>query len=301
MKAWAPTQVVMAIAGMLCAMLLSGVAAAQSGGAKVETNPAAEAATAVTSVDTVPVAKPADDTAPTAKAADAAPASEIAPAAKAPGQEEAGTRGQDARATGTAPVTEKPKLVNPEEDREIGSGPVPASDGTADRAKPWNPGWFGLLWPLVVVLAGIILLFWAARRFLPGMRRMAGNRAVEVLGRTYLSPRQSVTVVKLGRRILVIGQTADQLSPLASISDPEEVSELAGLCESSGRHSATTTFRKIFQRMDREYEEPAGGAAAADASGASEVSAEDIDRVRDELRSLTDKVRQVSTGRKKES
>lgn len=280
MKAWAPTQVVTAIAGMLCAMLLAGVAAGQSGGANVETNPAPAADTAVTSVEAAPAAAQPGAGAPAAEAAKTAPVA--VPEA--------------------TPVTEKPKFTNPDEDRRIGSEPGSSPDGPAGgKGTSGGLSIWDILWPLLIVLGGIVVLFWAARRFLPGMRRMAGSRAVEVLGRTYLSPRQSVTVVRLGRRILVIGQTAEQLSALASISDPEEVSELVGLCEGSGQNSATATFGKIFRGLDRQYEESAvGDQEVAEGSGGDEVSVEDIDRVRNELRSLTDKVRQVSNGRKKE-
>jgi flagellar biogenesis protein FliO len=271
MKAWAPTPVVLAIAGLLCAVLLAPVVLAQSGtagasaGARVETNP------------------PVNTTKPTVTSVEPVPP---APATAAPVEASGEPR--------------KP-VVNPDEDRPIDAGDESSNEPTAEGSKTWNPGWLGLLWPLALVLTGIFVMFWAAKRYLPGLRRMAGSRAVEILGRTYLTPRQSVTVVKLGRRVLVIGQTAEQLSALASITDPEEVSEIVGLCESAGGHSSTATFRKIFQRMDREYEGESADAAPPAGAATDDVSQEDLDRVRGELRSLAEKVRQVSDGRKKES
>ncbi|NIA20603.1 MAG: hypothetical protein GWP05_01245, partial [Anaerolineaceae bacterium] len=98
-------------------------------------------------------------------------------------------------------------------------------------------GWLSLVAPLVVVLLVIVLVFWAVRKYVPGMRRLTGSSVVRVLARTYLSPRQSVTLIKVGRRILVVGQTADRLSRLGEISDGEEVSELLGLCRSEGDQS----------------------------------------------------------------
>ncbi len=285
MKAWALTPVVSAIAGLLCAMLLAPVVLAQSGaagssaGARVETNPPANTdKPTVTSVEPVPATA-----APTTPSA--APTS-------------SGNR--DATAIQASDETRKP-IVNPNENRLINAGDEPSDGEASEGSSTWNPGWIGLLWPLALVLVGIFVMFWAAKRYLPGLRRMAGSRAVEILGRAYLTPRQSVTVVKLGRRVLVIGQTAEQLSALASITDPEEVSEIVGLCESAGGNSSTATFRKIFQRMDREYEDESADAAPPAEAAADDVSQEDLDRVRSELRSLAEKVRQVSDGRKKES
>jgi flagellar biogenesis protein FliO len=176
--------------------------------------------------------------------------------------------------------------------RRIGGNGAPQEDEARDEgAADWELGWFDMLWPLVLVLGGIALLFWAARRYLPGMRRMTGSRAVTVLARTYLSPRQSINVVRLGRRILVVGQSADALSALGSISDPEEVSEIVGLCESAGESSSVSSFRKIFQRMDGEF-------AADNSAGGQDIGQEDLSRVRGQLDGLREKLHRLTGGRK---
>lgn len=178
------------------------------------------------------------------------------------------------------------------DNRLIDGGTTQTEDTSSDTGddRRWNLSVLDILWPLLAVLAGIVLLFWAARKYLPGVQRLTGSAAVEVLARTHLAPRQSINVVRLGRRILVVGQTAEQLSPLASISDAEEVSELIGLCRSAGAGSATSSFRKVFQRMDKEF-------AAAEDAGA-ETDDDELHRVRGELDSLADKVRRVTDHRK---
>lgn len=202
-----------------------------------------------------------------------------------------GVEKQKLDAAGTSNEDEAGKTADDNPDKRLIFGKGRATDtGSGDR-----PGvnLLSMLWPLLLVLAGIALLFWAARKYLPGVRRLTGSRAAEVLARTHLSPRQSINIIKLGRRILVVGQTGEQLSPLGSITDPEEVSELIGLCESAGGGSATSRFRKVFQRMDSEF-------SAADAEAAAGGD-EELRRVRGELDSLTEKVRRVSGGREKPS
>ncbi len=166
----------------------------------------------------------------------------------------------------------------------------PSGDSTDEAA---DGGLLGGLWPVAVVLALIGLLFWAARRYLPGMRRLAGSPAVKVLGRTYLSPKQSVAVLKVGRRLLVVGQAGDRLASLAEIDDPHEVSELIGVCESSGARSATASFRNVFRQADRELDTQDEPAMEVE-----EGESQEIGRVRNELNDLTRKVREVVDLRK---
>jgi flagellar biogenesis protein FliO len=172
-----------------------------------------------------------------------------------------------------------------------------AAEGTGQTSRSGTskgsggPNVLSLLWPLAVILALIVLVYWAARRYLPGMKRLAGSDAVKVLARTYVSPRQSIALVKAGRRVLVVGQTAERLSALASIDDPEEVSELLGLCQGAGEGSAGASFRKAFQEMDDEFRAAEDAAAPADG--------EELRRVREELDRLAEKVRRVANLPKK--
>ena len=158
-----------------------------------------------------------------------------------------------------------------------------------DKSNPKSAGdfnWLSLVAPLVVVLVVIVLVFWAVRKYVPGMRRLAGSDVVRVLARTYLSPRQSVTLIKVGRRILVVGQSADRLSALGEVSDEQEVSELLGLCRSEGDGSLSRSFQKVFQDVDREFDESDGAPA--------EESGEQLGRVRSQLDNLARKVREVA-------
>jgi len=143
---------------------------------------------------------------------------------------------------------------------------------------------FRWLWPLLAVVAVILLVFWLARKYLPGMKRLGGSEAVKVLGRTYLSPRQSILVVRVGRRLIVVGQSPEHLAALDSVTDPAEISELLGLCESGQTGSAASSFRRVFQQEERKF------AAVEDQA----VEAEELRRIRDELDTLAQKVRRVA-------
>lgn len=81
---------------------------------------------------------------------------------------------------------------------------------------------------LALVIATIFALRWSARRFL---RLPSGQSsdAVRVLSRTPISPKQHVVLLAVGRRVLVVADSGQQLSTLCEISDQEEVRSLGGV------------------------------------------------------------------------
>jgi flagellar biosynthetic protein FliO len=88
--------------------------------------------------------------------------------------------------------------------------------------RPWYHS--GLL-ALGAVLALIFAVMIVVRRYVPSVRAMSGG-ALKVISRVHLSPKQSVALVQVGPRLILIGVTPDRLTPLGEISDPREVSDL---------------------------------------------------------------------------
>jgi len=92
-----------------------------------------------------------------------------------------------------------------------------------DRSTPWYRTGIGAL---AVVLALIGGAFWIVRRWMPSARP-ADAGAMKIVGRTGLTPKHSLVLVRVGRRYLMVGVSADRLDTLCEISDPEEVAQLA--------------------------------------------------------------------------
>ncbi len=142
--------------------------------------------------------------------------------------------------------------------------------------------------PLAFVLVVIVALTWAARRMFPRMGRGGGEGAITVLSRCALSPKQSLCLVRLGRRIVLLGLTADRINTLAEITDPDEAALLTAAA-SSGR---AQSFRSALIGMMSAYrpglQEESGGAEM-------EPVPADVDPRASGLRSsvtaLTDRVR----------
>lgn len=130
------------------------------------------------------------------------------------------------------PVTaSRPAAVSPE-DRPIGGGAL------SDQ----NSG-LKLVAALLVVVAALLVLRSLVRR----SRRLsgAGDAAgpLEAVASLRLSPTHQVRLVRLGRRLIVVGLTGQSMATLAEVSDPREIADLlerAGVKQSPTRAPVPT-------------------------------------------------------------
>jgi flagellar biosynthetic protein FliO len=90
---------------------------------------------------------------------------------------------------------------------------------------------------LAIVVGLVLILRWVARRFLPGAATPRATSAVRLLARTPVGPKQQILLVAVGRRVLVIGDTGQQMTRLSDISDPEEVAALTAHLTHAGSGS----------------------------------------------------------------
>ena len=115
---------------------------------------------------------------------------------------------------------------------------------------------------LAGVLALIVILFMAGRRFLPRGAFAhhrgggAGNGAIHVLARTAISVKQRIILLQVGRRILVVADGGPSLTTLAEIDDPAEAAALIAQLQSeksagsfsSALNGAMDQFRSAQKR-----------------------------------------------------
>ncbi len=105
----------------------------------------------------------------------------------------------------------------------------------------------------IVVLIVLILVFF--KKIIPGSHRLFQSKVVEVLGRTYLAPKQGLFLVKLADHILVLGVTGSSINVLSEITNEEEVAKIKELTCRSRPESITAAFRSIFSRKRRDFDE----------------------------------------------
>ncbi len=177
----------------------------------------------------------------------------------------------------------------------VAGGGSATTGGAAAASSSWL-GRIQGLWPLAVVLALIGALALLARRILPSRWQggPGGRGMVEVLGRQHLSARQSVALLRVGRRIVVIGITPDKLTHLDTITDPDEVAELVGRSVSLRDGSLSRTFEREVLREAAAYEPSDHADLSAEAGGPATDRAAAYVTARQQLRGLLSKVRSLT-------
>ena len=221
-----------------------------------------------------------------------APVGELrAQQAGAPADGEA-TVANQARAIETVDVdtAEQQVVRHPDADRSpIAERPDEASSPQINprgRAGGATRSWYltGLL-SLAVVLGLIFLLARLARRFTP-LKNKLGQGELEIVARTHLGPKQSVAVVRLGQRLVLVGVTPERLNCLSTIDDPAEAAALLGRLAVGKAGSTTAHFSAEF---DAEVEEYAAQEAVEPLFGEQRTTA--FTRTRRQLGQMIGKVR----------
>jgi len=123
--------------------------------------------------------------------------------------------------------------------------------GRGDASKP--PGGLTALLTmggsLVLVLGLFFIVTWLLRRTSSKGSALLPGEVVEVLGRAPLAGRQQMHLLRCGNKLLLVSVTPTGAETLTEVTDPLEVDRLAGLCRQAQPHSATATFRRVFQQL----------------------------------------------------
>ncbi len=108
---------------------------------------------------------------------------------------------------------------------------------------------------LAIVLALFSALVWAGRKFggrATGSKPLPAS-ALTPLGHVMLDPRTKLLLVKCGRRILVLSQTAGGITPITEVTHPDEVQELMASCSAEAREAFQRTLREVELEPTRGY------------------------------------------------
>ena len=102
---------------------------------------------------------------------------------------------------------------------------------------------------LAVVLGLAFVLRAVLRRVFPAVASAGATRAIQVLSRTVLAPRQQLMLVRVGRRLIVVGDSGGQMTALSEITDPDEVAALVGQVKDEKLSAAAPTFGGLLSRV----------------------------------------------------
>ena len=150
--------------------------------------------------------------------------------------------------------------------------PVQSAEATA---QPEGNGRLQSLTPVVTVGSSLLIVLALFAGLVWVTRKLGGNRGSQTLpaevmrpiGHTMLDARTKLTLVRCGRRLLVLCQTAGGVTPVSEIHDPDEIRELLAHASADARASFEATLREFESQPVRggfvEPHEPADASAAS--------------------------------------
>jgi flagellar biogenesis protein FliO len=152
---------------------------------------------------------------------------------------------------------------------------------------------------LGAVISLILFFKWGARRFMPGGVASGHSRAIQVISRTVVSPKQQLMLVKVGRRLVLVANTGAGMNSICEIRDEQEVAELLGQVSAEQGDSVSKAFGSLFRREEEKFSpedggEPLGERNRPEDRPESQEAVAAVGGTRDELAGLMEKVRLVS-------
>lgn len=188
----------------------------------------------------------------------------------------------------TFAVSATPAAGQSLEDQPIGGGAESAPAAAAQPAT--GPSVTRVAGSLALVAALIVALGWAYRKLSVGTES-AKSGPVTLIGRSMLTPKHQVLVLKVGYRLVVIGDSGQGMQPLCEITDPAEMTTVlsaAGKDEAELQALRGGAFTASLQSAESDYE------PLPDSDSEPQDSLTDLGAASEEVRSLIERVRGLS-------
>ena len=112
---------------------------------------------------------------------------------------------------------------------------------------------------IVASLGAVLGLLFLLKRFLSRAPGWLGGAArpsgtIEILARYPVGRGQSLILLRLARRVLLVHQTSSSMATLSEMSDPQEVAALLARLEAGANERDAMRFRSTLRTFDAEYE-----------------------------------------------
>ena len=181
------------------------------------------------------------------------------------------------------------------EKQRIGKSKKEKAPASKDQKQEASPVTAGAIWrtalSLVLVLALIVGGSYWLRRFSPRGKAFSHAGGIEIIARNHVNPKQSMCLVKVGPRLVLVGLSPNHMASLDVIDDPDEVSQLLGHVETDRPNSISNTFGKLFHRESKHYKPEDGENQELELDSQEEEERKPYFQARGELAGLLNKVK----------
>lgn len=161
---------------------------------------------------------------------------------------------------------------------------------TAKKVKSVSSG--SMVSALVVTVLGLGVVLWVAivavKKFLPGGKALFSTPAMEILGRTQFDSQKYLALVRLGKRILVVGVSSGGFDAVTEITDETEAADIMALAKPK-TPAGKELFHRMFQKQMAGVELSSGALSDLNASTGAAAEAgnqADIAGIQARVRSL---------------
>lgn len=135
----------------------------------------------------------------------------------------------------------------------------------------------------VLLVCGVFtVILYLAKKYLPGHRQLFSHPAMELLGRTHLDQKRYISLLRVGKRVIVLGISPDEISSLSEITDEEEITGILEVARPK-TDAGLTLFQRMFQRH----------VVDAESAETRAVAAEKALEIEDQMSSLRERVRAI--------
>lgn len=105
---------------------------------------------------------------------------------------------------------------------------------------------------LAFVLAGILLLYWAMKRFLPKSGRVfGGGQLIRTLATSYVGQKKAISIVEVAGEVLVLGISNNHISLLTKIEDKTMVEEIKN---AKTQRNSKSSFEHQFKKVSSKFQ-----------------------------------------------
>lgn len=153
-------------------------------------------------------------------------------------------------------VPEEPEAVQTTKSDNLLHQAIGFKSEPSGKGKMERPKFSGSIAPLVsvfgsllVVLSAFLILVLLFKKVSPKGNRVLPKEAFEDLGRTFLTQKLQLHLLRLGNRLILVSVTPDGVSPITEVTDPDEVVPLLGMCRKLDTNSSSALFRKTLSNF----------------------------------------------------
>ena len=185
----------------------------------------------------------------------------------------------------SAPVFDETSIVGKRAPRSL--NPSRDNQNKADATGTGPDLWRAII-SLTLVLALIIAGTYALRYLKIKANRIGRSPGLEIVARTAINTKQSVCLIELGPRLLVVGVSPGHIAALDKIDDPDQIARITGRAATAQPGSISKDFANVFQGESDQYDKPENLQQPPERASAEESQ---FGPTHNELNSLLDKVK----------